>query len=272
MRFQSVLSGSCLPHMPDQTGGQAAEPFLLCVERAAEDLPDMVHPVADGVAVDEHRIRNLPDAAVILQVVFECPDIFGIVGGIIVLKRLQVFFLKLCKKLPVGDHAEEAPDSHRVELGQHKSIPFPIRSKDFCHPGGSLRPAIGEVEAADACQRAADPDHEGLVGDSPDNVGTELPENFCSGGGTQRIDDDDKARIVIEKMTVVREIRQGKLQAVADPLALYRVHFCLSVPMKEDDLEGTLDVKMGQQGFHVGLIIFRRLDGFDEGCRELFVC
>ena len=67
-------------------------------------------------------------------------------------------------------------------------------------------------------------------------------------------------------------IRQGKLQAVADPLALYRVHFCQSVPMKEDDLEGTLDVKMGQQGFHVGLIIFRRLDGFDEGCRELFVC
>ena len=99
----------------------------------------------------------------------------------------------------------------------------------------------------------------------------ELPENLCSGIGTQRINDDDKARIVIEKMTVVREVRQGKLQAVADPLALYRVHFCQSVPMKEDDLEGTLDVKMGQQGFHVGLIIFRRLDGFDEGCRELFV-
>ena len=100
VRFQSVLSGSCLPHMPDQTGGQAAEPFLLCVEWAAEDLPDMVHPVADGVAVDEHRIRNLPDAAVILQVVFECQDIFGIVGGIIVLKWLQVFFLRR-RQIPI---------------------------------------------------------------------------------------------------------------------------------------------------------------------------
>ena len=60
----------------DHAGGQAAEPLLLCVERASDDLADMVHPVADGVAVDEHRVRNLPDAAVILQVVFECPDIF----------------------------------------------------------------------------------------------------------------------------------------------------------------------------------------------------